>query len=184
MTKNELRQIVKELKKRLNNLEKVEAASIVAKTIEDSTWFKRATHILIYHSLPDELHTHNLLNRWTDKKLYLPRVNEHTLDILPIDKIRLGAFNIYEPIGNETVPLSTIDLAIIPGIAFDKSGSRIGRGKGFYDRLLQNNNVFKIGIGYDFQLFDNIPSANHDIKMDAIITPHYKIIINNESSWQ
>ncbi|MBQ2838105.1 MAG: 5-formyltetrahydrofolate cyclo-ligase [Muribaculaceae bacterium] len=184
MNKNEIRQLIKEFKKCLNNLEKVEAASTVAKTIEDSIWFKRATHILIYHSLPDELHTHNLLNRWADKKLYLPRVNGHTLDILPIDKIRLGAFNIYEPIGNKTVSLSTIDLAIIPGVAFDKCGSRIGRGKGFYDRLLQDNNIFKIGIGYDFQLFDNIPSAPHDIKMDAIITPHNKIVINDKFSWQ
>lgn len=184
MNKNEIRQLIKEFKKCLNNLVKVEAASTVAKTIEDSIWFKRATHILIYHSLPDELHTHNLLNRWADKKLYLPRVNGHTLDILPIDKIRLGAFNIYEPIGNKTVSLSTIDLAIIPGVAFDKCGSRIGRGKGFYDRLLQDNNIFKIGIGYDFQLFDNIPSAPHDIKMDAIITPHNKIVINDKFSWQ
>ena len=58
-------------------------------------------------------------------------------------------------------------------MAFDKSCNRLGRGKGYYDSLLKNTNAIKIGICYDFQLFESIPTEPHDIKMDIVITPSH-----------
>lgn len=68
------------------------------------------------------------------------------------------------------VPENEIDLIIVPGVAFDRQRNRLGRGKGFYDRLLSTLNVPKIGISYDFQLKDQIPVEPFDRKMDLIIT--------------
>jgi 5-formyltetrahydrofolate cyclo-ligase len=71
--------------------------------------------------------------------------------------------------------MSKIDLVIAPGIAFDKNKSRLGRGKGYYDRFFINKRIVKIGVGFDFQLLESIPVNQFDIKMDKIITPSFSI---------
>lgn len=77
------------------------------------------------------------MGKW--QKLYLPRVNGDELDILPYspESLHKGAFSILEPDGNECTDVDTLDLIIVPAVAFDRRGNRLGRGKGFYDRLLQ-----------------------------------------------
>ncbi|MBD3249381.1 5-formyltetrahydrofolate cyclo-ligase [Candidatus Woesearchaeota archaeon] len=79
----------------------------------------------------------------------------------------------------KNMPLDTgkdVDIVIIPGIAFDKSGNRLGYGSGFYDIFLQDITSTKVALAYEFQIFNNIPSEPHDITMDYIITE--KRIIN------
>ena len=67
-------------------------------------------------------------------------------------------------------------MIIVPAVAFDFNKNRLGRGKGFYDRLLsQATNAIKIGVGYDFQIFETIPTEPHDIPMDIVITPNHVI---------
>ena len=66
---------------------------------------------------------------------------------------------------------------VIPAVAFDRRGNRLGRGKGFYDRLLQSTTATKIGVGYDFQLFEEIPVEEHDVPMDFVITQKHFITI-------
>jgi len=63
-----------------------------------------------------------------------------------------------------------IDLVIVPGIAFDWQKNRLGRGKGFYDRFFEKNNLLKIGVCFDFQFLETVPHSKHDIKMDIIVT--------------
>ena len=82
-------------------------------------------------------------------------------------------FGIGEPTGPEFTDLESIDMIIVPGVAFDSHGNRMGRGRGFYDRLLKSTpNAAKIGVGYDFQLLDTIPVEPHDVPMDCVITDH------------
>jgi len=64
-----------------------------------------------------------------------------------------------------------IDLVIVPGIAFDWQKNRLGRGKGYYDRFFETNQLLKIGVCFDFQLIETVPNSEHDICMDIIITP-------------
>ena len=90
------------------------------------------------------------------------------------DELRKSDMGIWEP-ETQREYLKTIDLAIVPGIAFDKKKNRMGRGKGYYDRYLQNKNIVKIGIGFDFQLLENLPVDAHDVALDIIITPNYLI---------
>ena len=87
------------------------------------------------------------------------------------DSLKPGIFGIMEPIEQKTtVDESEIDLIIVPGVAFDRQLNRMGRGKGYYDRLLSTLQVPKIGICFDFQLQDMIPIEPFDKKMDMIIT--------------
>lgn len=166
----------------LDEAEKLAAAERVFERVENSAAFQMAEKILMYHSLPDELETRRFLKKWKDiKKFFLPRVNGVNLELLPYDetKLEIGSFYIEEPTGNDLHPIEEIELIIVPGVAFDSQGRRLGRGKGFYDRLLKSSKATKIGIGYEFQLVDQLPSEPHDIPMDIVITEHTTLRIKN-----
>ena len=164
----------------LSQAERMAAAQEVFDRLEESAAFMLAEKILMYHALPDELETRQFLAKWKDRKrFFLPRVNGVNLEILPYDESRLelGAFHIEEPTGENTVNPSELELIVVPAVAFDKKGTRLGRGKGFYDRLLSTTKATKIGVGYDFQLVDDLPSEPHDVPMDMVITQKTTIIL-------
>ena len=168
----------------LSEIEKQTAAEQVFARLEKTAAFLMADRILMYHSLPDELSTHAFLKKWSDRKhFYLPRVNGVNLEILPYDQSRLelGSFHIEEPTGDDVVDPSEIELMVIPAVAYDRRGNRLGRGKGFYDRLLKTTKAAKVGIGYEFQLVDEVPVEPHDQPVDIVITQNTTIIISNGS---
>lgn len=178
MNKEYLRNRIKTRKSLLSDIERSQAAADVFRQLERTAAFLLADNILMYHSLPDELSTIEFIDKWhTRKHFFLPRVNGVTLDILPYDKSRLhlGSFHIEEPEGDDITDISTIDLIIVPGIAFDRRGNRVGRGKGYYDRMLGDSRATKIGVGYDFQFVDSIDAEDHDIALDIIITDRRQI---------
>lgn len=157
----------------LSNDERLSAANAVYRQVEQNPAFMLAERILVYHSLPDELSTLDFIDRWhTRKRFFLPRVNGVNLDILPYDRSRLhlGAFHIEEPDGEELTPVEDIELIIVPGVAYDRRGCRVGRGKGYYDRLLSGTKAVKIGVAYDFQLVDDIDTDEFDVPVDIVIT--------------
>ncbi len=79
-------------------------------------------------------------------------------------------FGIEEPTGAEFTDLDKVDLIIVPGVAFDRQRNRMGRGRGFYDRLLKSTpNAYKVGVGFNFQLVDNVPVEPFDVPMDNVI---------------
>ncbi len=173
MDKSDIRRKIKNLRMMLLEREKESAAEEVFSQLEKTAAFIMAENILMYHSLPDELQTIKFLKKWHDRKrFFLPRVNGVNLDILPYEESRLelGSFHIEEPTGDNVADVNDIELMIIPAVAFDRKGNRLGRGKGFYDRLLSTSRATKIGVGYEFQLFDSIPSEAHYVPIDMIIT--------------
>lgn len=181
MNKSDIRRRVKARKTMLDDTERDRAARDVFSLLEQTAAFMLADRILIYHSLPDELSTHEFIRRWAPRKhFYLPRVNGVNLDILPYDESRLslGSFHIEEPTGNDTTNINEIELIIVPAVAFDRHGNRVGRGKGYYDRLLSDSKATKIGVGYDFQLIEEgIDTDPHDVQMDMVITETHHIVI-------
>lgn len=180
MEKSEIRRKVKALRVMLSDMEKRSAAEEVFSRLEQTAAFLLADHILMYHSLPDELRTHEFLGKWGNRKhFYLPRVNGVDLEILPYDESRLelGSFHIEEPTGTDVVNPEDIELIIVPAVAYDRKGNRLGRGKGFYDRLLNTTKATKVGVGYEFQLVDEVPVEPHDVGMDIIITQNTTIIV-------
>lgn len=180
MEKNEIRRKINNMRRMLNDMERMSAAEEVFSRLEQTAAFLMADRILMYHSLPDELHTHSFLGKWGKRKrFFLPRVNGVNLEILPYDESRLelGSFHIEEPTGDRTVDPSEIELVVVPAVAYDRKGNRLGRGKGFYDRLLKSTKATKIGVGYEFQLVDDLPVEPHDVAMDIVITQKSTIIV-------
>lgn len=165
----------------LTEAEKASAADAVFEKLEKTAAFLMADRILMYHSLPDELSTHSFLRKWANKKsFFLPRVNGVNLEILPYDQSRLelGSFQIEEPVGDDMVDPDTLELIITPAVAYDRKGNRLGRGKGYYDRLLMTTKAAKIGVAYHFQLVDEIAVEPHDVPVDMVITD--RIIITTK----
>lgn len=182
--KNDIRYKMKRLRVLLPEASRISAAQEVFDRLEKTAAFLMADRIMMYHSLPDELYTHNFLKKWNGrKKFYLPRVNGVDLEILPFEETRLelGSFHIEEPTGNDVTDPSEIELVVVPAVAYDRKGRRLGRGKGFYDRFLKNTKATKIGVGYEFQLLDEIPSEPHDVEMDIVITQNSTIIVKKSS---
>ena len=153
-----------------------EQADAALRLLEQHPRFVAARRILLYHSLPDEVDTHRLIERYQHSKtLYLPTVvDDTTLELHAVDPslpMRQGAFGILEANGPILPPrlYHTIDLAIIPGQAFDLAGNRMGRGRGYYDRLLPQLQCHTIGLCYPYQLIDNVPHDIHDARVDEVV---------------
>jgi 5-formyltetrahydrofolate cyclo-ligase len=139
-----------------------------------------ARTILFFAPLPDEL------DIWPVLELSLALGTNCALPFFDAEIISYGArrltnlkteiiagkFGVREPAtGCAEIPLDRFDLILVPGMAFDLHGSRLGRGKGFYDRLLEKAGGIKCGVCHDFQLLEKIPSEPHDAKVDFILTP-------------
>lgn len=141
---------------------------------------RSAHRILFYAPLADELDVWPLL----EKLLRSPTVcalpafdaasqaySARRVKNLETD-IFTGKFGVSEPLPDcEEISFGQFDLVLVPGVAFDLSGNRLGRGKGFYDRILSAASGVKCGIGYDFQLLEKIPAEAHDARVDFVFTP-------------
>lgn len=143
--------------------------------LENLPVFLQAQTVLLYYSLKDEVYTHEFVEKWSKKKnIILPVVIGEYLELRCYtgkNDLRKGPYGIEEPTGKIFNDYESNDLAIIPGVSFDKKGNRLGRGKGYYDRLLPLlDNSYKIGICFSFQIGEKIPYEKHDIKMDCILT--------------
>lgn len=148
-----------------------------ANRLEQHPKFISADTILLYASLPDEVDTRDLIDRWhKQKRILLPKVcgDELTLHIYTgPDCLQTGAFGINEPTGKTFNDYDKISLAVAPGMAFDHIGRRLGRGKGYYDKLFARINrkeLYKIGLAFPFQLIEHVPTDTHDVRMDLVIT--------------
>lgn len=146
----------------------------VMMTLEITGVFADAKNILIYNNLPDEVATMDFIEKWSKEKIFfLPVVKGNDLVFrkyisgMSFQSSKLG---IAEPIGDDLVDYKKIDLVIVPGVAFDRTKNRMGRGRGYYDRFLKKISVPKIGICFDFQLLDEIPISDNDVKMDYIVS--------------
>lgn len=130
---------------------------------------------MLYHSLKDEVQTHAFIEKWSKrKKIILPVVAGDVLELRAYtgpDELCVGSYGIAEPLGEVFTDYAAIDLAVIPGIAFDTAGHRLGRGKGYYDKLLPLlPSTRKAGLCFPFQLLEEVPAESFDICMDMVIT--------------
>ena len=141
----------------------------------------RSAHtILFFAPLPDELDIWPLLGKFlaAGKCCGLPFFNSATrtysarrVQNLTTD-ISTGHFGIREPVSScPEIPMDKFDLVLVPGVAFDWNGNRLGRGRGYYDRLLEKVTGLKCGVGHDFQLLGKIPTEPHDVRVNFMVTP-------------
>ena len=173
LDKPSLRRMVGQLKRLMTDSEKQRQADSVFAQIEQLQQFKAATDIAVYWSLDDEIDTHHFIEKWFNRKrLWLPVVVGDDLIFKQFegtDRMTAGAFGILEPTGRQLDNVAQIGLIIVPGVAFDLQNNRMGRGRGFYDRLLANSQAYKIGTAYSCQIFSQIPTEETDIPMDLVV---------------
>lgn len=172
--KKELRQSIRQLKSNYSVLELKQMSVPIIEALKRHPKFVVAKKILLYHSLPDEVCTHFLIQECAKtKQILLPVVKNDDLVLKKYKdekSLSEGAFSILEPIGEEE-SFDSIDLIVVPGMAFDLQGNRLGRGKGYYDRLLSKfSNVFTIGICFPFQMLKSIPTESFDRPVDFVIS--------------
>lgn len=175
--KNEIRRQNKE-KRAGMAVEEANTKSLSAEEIFlASEFYKKAKTIMLYMPLGNETDTEEIIKDAFNngKKVIFPVTDKVTGMITPYyatkdTKFEQGAFSISEPVDTEIANVDDIDVFVIPGIAFDKKGARVGFGKGCYDRLLQNCTGVKVGLCYDFQICGQIITDKHDIAMDYIVT--------------
>lgn len=176
MSKQELRQLIRQRKRQFSQQELEELSLAVTTRLMAHPRLTAAKTILLYYSLGDEVNTHTLVERLYQqgKTVLLPVVKDRNLMELRIyqgaDSMRCGAYGISEPTGECFKAYADIDLAVIPGMAFDASGHRLGRGKGYYDRFLTLlPHCYKIGMCFHFQRVDHVPTSSTDIAVDEVI---------------
>ena len=159
-----------------NSLDAKEIAGLskrVQEFVLDSKELKSAKVVGAYYAFGSEVKTDLILEkaRALGKKIALPSVEGESLSFYELSSGKYlvkGRFGIMEPLPYG--PVDKIDLLIIPGIAFDKKGYRLGYGKGYYDKFLAKKNVFSIGLAYSFQLLESLPNAEYDKRLNAIAT--------------
>jgi 5-formyltetrahydrofolate cyclo-ligase len=149
--------------------------------------FIGAETVLFYASFRSEVETINMIkdSLKMGKRVVLPKVDKrrHLLvlfEIMEMSELNAGYMGIPEPSlrDERAVNIYDIDIAIIPGVAFDSSGNRLGYGAGYYDILLSSSKKIPVvALAYEEQIVDFIPAENHDVKMDLIITDNRVIRI-------
>lgn len=156
-----------------------ESAKVVAR-IEEMKHFQDAKVVMLYFPVHNEIDLRPLVRKYADQKTFLFPGLTHRTHRMQVRKYEYkvpfvkGAYGIPQP--QTAVYEGPIDLILVPGISFDKHRWRVGRGGGYYDRFLRNySDVFRVGVGYDFQLHNTVPHWLGDRRMNHVVVPSQTI---------
>ena len=180
MDKKELRRYIREQKRHFTPQQLGEMSLGIMSLLLSNSHIQKADAILMYHSLPDEVDTHSALDQLLamGKKVLLPKVVSET-EMTIHEYTGRDSLQPSEPYGilEPTTPEFSIVncqlsiVIVVPGMAFDRQGHRLGRGKGYYDRFLSRiPNIYKIGVCFPFQLIDKVPFEPTDILVDEVLS--------------
>jgi len=156
-----------------------DSARLCARILDQPAW-RKANAVFLYAPMPEEPDVWRLAEAalLAGKSVAVPRYNAATASYAAV-RIRNpdrdlcpGQFGILEPLpGCPLFPMNLLDLFLVPGLAFDASGGRLGRGRGFYDRMLGSISGLKCGVAFDEQVVGLVPVGPHDVRMNCLITP-------------
>lgn len=172
-----LRKEILEKRDSMSNMQVEELSNRILNHILNWDKFIDASTIMLYSSYKNEVVTKGIIKECfkRNKKVVLPKSIKESHDIIPclvsgFEELIQGVYGIYEPDGTNVIEKNKINLVIVPGVAFDMNGDRIGHGAGYYDRFLKGYNGIKAGICYGLQIVENAWPDEFDIKMDYLIT--------------
>lgn len=182
MLKKEIRENI--LRKRGELPESVikEKSLTIFNTLRNTEFYKNANNILVYITFREEVLTEPIIADLlsTGKRVFIPLTVHKTKELIvselkdPEKDLEIGNFGVMEPTKEATRPVdpSILDLVIVPGVAFDKEGYRIGYGAGYYDRFLPKlpEKTATIALAFEMQLIDKVPTDHHDFAIEHIIT--------------
>lgn len=175
-----MRELLVQKRRILSAEERASQSAAILEQLEQMQCFREAKTVLLYYPINNEVDVLPLFKKYKHTKtLLLPVSHRREMTVSPYegnDKMHRGKFHIPEP----TTPAyeGEIDLIVVPAVAFDKTGLRLGRGGGYYDKFLKKHTrAMLIGVGYDFQLVDQVPAERHDQKVHRIILPSQTIVV-------
>lgn len=179
MTKQEQRKHIKALLRTSDTTELAMQSQRCAERFVSMPEFKNAETILAYMAMPRECDPAFIVScaRKMKIRIAFPLCVEGNRIKLCVPQnesaFNIGAYGIIEPDENRSEILSPddLDIIVVPGLAFDKNCNRLGRGAGYYDRLLAESRAFKAGFGFDMQLLPSVFTEAHDQKLDCVVTP-------------
>ena len=188
MDKNLVRKKILELRCNIKDEEKIEWDQLIFASLVKSDFFIKAKKIFIYVSYKNEVDTKKIIqySLKNKKEIYVPKTylnekNMKAIKINSLDELIVDNYGILEPkyVDKNNIG-DNFDLIIMPGVAFDRCGNRIGYGGGYYDKYISklNYNVLKIALAYHFQITDSIKAECHDINVDYIITNKSRAVMN------
>jgi 5-formyltetrahydrofolate cyclo-ligase len=176
--KNRIRKLMLERRNRISTTEIYKRSRLIQLHVLNSQQFLNSGTVGVYFPKGTEVRTEEIIRKGTEigKKVVLPRVESQEMEFYQLlgksfqdDNLIMGKFGIKEPI-KIGKPINKIDLLIVPGIAFDNEGSRIGYGQGYFDRYILRTKVsFSLALGYKFQLVScNLPQSSLDQKINGL----------------
>lgn len=178
--KNKIREDIKKQRSTLSGTLVTELSREISDKLFHMDFYNNASTIFLYLSLLREVQTEFIIKNCFEnaKNVFVPHFsgkdNEmRVVRLTSTSKIEIGPFGIRMPENSiEIEDFQDIDLILVPGLAFDVCGNRIGFGKGYYDNFLSkiSNKKVKAGLCFDFQLFKKIPATTKDIPLDYILT--------------
>ena len=160
-------------------MEKSQAESVMLESLLNWEVFKKSKVVHIFISKPDEPDTRKIIEHcWSSrKKIAVPVVLPDTFDLFhseikSFDDLVSGIHGTLEPSPERWIKINPkiFNLVIVPGVAFDRQGSRLGHGKGYYDRFLELTSAFRLGLTFNCQLLETVPTELHDVPMNAILS--------------
>lgn len=179
LNKKAIRQAVLKKRHALSNEIKRAYSAEIKKALFALKEFQEARNIMFFASFGSEVDTSAMITEAlrAGKKVSLPRVKDDGLaiyEITGLEDLVTGYMGIPEPVAKaqRLRSLRDIDIVIMPGVAFDLEGNRLGYGKGYYDRMLSagGNKPLLVALAFEEQVVEHIPAESHDIKVDAIVT--------------
>jgi 5-formyltetrahydrofolate cyclo-ligase len=180
MSKNEVRTAMKDFLGTLSDSDRHTRSLAACSQLITTKEFRSAQVVMIFLSMVKEIETSTLaIKAWAEgKNVVVPRVDWGSKKMEPIEIQSLDVGfqttgpGLREPISGKAVPLGMIEMVVIPGLAFDRRGYRVGRGRGFYDRFLSQQDFAGVRCGLCFheQLMPPLPNEEHDVPMDLVVT--------------
>lgn len=181
MDKSELRKSMMNKRDSMPASIRLGHSKIIMDKLRHLSIYKDARLIFVYVSFRSEVETHSFINQalLDGKRIAVPLTITNGKLLLPceitsLEELTVGTWGILEPDKDNIreIDYKEIDLALVPGLAFDPFGNRLGYGAGYYDRFLPNlrNSSVLVGMGFDFQLIDQVQAGPFDVPMDSILT--------------
>ena len=178
LDKGHLRKIMLDRRNKLSDEEIMVKSQKIMDLFFALEQFSKAKTVMFYVDAKNEVRTKEAIIKALklNKRVVVPKVYKQkglkAIEIKGLDELCLGAFDILEPIHDKQVPPKDIDLAVVPGVAFDEDGYRLGYGGGYYDNFLPQlrAGVKKVAIAFNIQVLKGVPREKHDVRMDFITT--------------
>lgn len=167
MSKATIRERILQQRRRMAAEEHDRLSNAIAKRLHNLPEYQSANRVMAFYPIQNEV---AILDRLTDKELYLPYLRDGSIGAARYDQSALedGPYGTKQPRNPQNE--SDIDLILVPGVAFDEQRNRIGYGKGCYDEYLQGTSATTIGIAFEFQIVPELPVEQHDIPVDILVT--------------